>query len=37
MEKRIFTWAMAAALCDAGTHTSYSDDHNSTPVTNPPG
>ena len=37
MEKRIFTWAMAAALCAAGTLTSCSDDDNNTTDTNPPG
>ena len=37
MEKRIFTWAMAAALCAAGTLASCSDDDNNTTDTNPPG
>lgn len=37
MEKKIFTWAMAAALCAAGTLTSCSDDDNNTTDTNPPG
>ena len=37
MGKKIFTWAMAAALCAAGTLTSCSDDDNNTTDTNPPG
>ena len=37
MEKKIFTWAMAAALCAAGTLTSCSNDDNNTTDTNPPG